>query len=259
MSKIQREYKVTNALMGADFRLTAVGSQILMQDCFAALMAKYHVAAFDLRSRSLMWIISEFCMEFKGQMPFWGDTVTVELWMSGEPAIKVHVDYRLSHGGEVFCCGDSVWAILDIESRKPVNSSDVLSAIQPTMELVLGSHRHHLDKMCNGQYSLCHRINLSDTDFNNHVTNTTYMKVAVNAMPAGYIGSHRLAAMNMRFLHESFIDQTLTCRVYDTDAAGSWFYDITDEDGVVCSRASIRFEDAGMRQENLDNLEIRKG
>lgn len=259
MSKIQREYKVTNALMGADFRLTAVGSQILMQDCFAALMAKYHVAAFDLRSRSLMWIISEFCMEFKGQMPFWGDTVTVELWMSEKPAIKVHVDYRLSHGGEVFCCGDSVWAILDIESRKPVNSSDVLSAIQPTMELVLGSHRHHLDKMCNGQYSLCHRINLSDTDFNNHVTNTTYMKVAVNAMPAGYIGSHRLAAMNMRFLHEAFIDQTLTCKVYDTDAAGSWFYDITDEDGVVCSRASIRFEDAGMRQENLDNLEIRKG
>ena len=258
MSKIQREYKVTNALMGADFRLTAVGAQILMQDCFAALMAKYHVAAFDLRSRSLMWIISEFCMEFDGQMPFWGDTVTVELWMSGKPSIKVHVDYRLSHAGKVFCSGDSVWAILEIESRKPVNSSEVLSEIQPTMEAVLGSHHHHLDKLCNERYSICHRINLSDTDFNSHVTNTTYMKVAVNAMPAGYIGNHRLAAMNMRFLHESFIDQTLTCRVYDTGVSGSWFYDITDEEGVVCSRASIRFEDAGTQQENLDNLEIRK-
>lgn len=258
MSKIRREYKVTNALMGADFRLTAVGSQILMQDCFAALMAGYHVAAFDLRSRSLMWIISEFSMEFKGRMPFWGDSVTVELWMSERPSIKVHVDYRLSHAGKVFCSGDSVWAILDIGSRKPVNSSEVLSAIQPTMELALGSHRHHLDRMCSERYSLCHRINLSDTDFNRHVTNTTYMKVAVNAMPAGYIGSHRLAAMDMRFLHESFIDQTLTCKVYDTDACGSWFYDITDGDGVVCSRASIRFEDAEAEPENLDNLEIRE-
>lgn len=259
MSKVRREYKVTNALMGADFRLTAVGTQILMQDCFAAMMAKHHVAAFDLRSRSLMWIISEFCMEFEGPMPFWGDTVTVELWMSESPAIKVHVDYTLSHAGKVFCKGDSVWAILDMESRKPVNATDVLSEIQPTSELVLGSHRHHLDRMCSERYSICHRINLSDTDFNSHVTNTTYMKVAVNAMPAGYVANHRLTAMNMRFLHESFLDQTLTCRVYDTAGEGSWFYDITDGDGVVCSRASVRFEPMENQPEDMENLEIRKG
>lgn len=259
MDTILREYKVTNALIGPDFRLTAVGTQILVQDCFAALMAKYHVAAFDLRLRSLMWIISEFSMDFTGIMPFWGDTVAVELWMSEIPSIKVHVDYRLSHAGKVFCKGDCIWAILEIDSRRPVNSLEILGNIPLNRELMLGTHRHHLEQACNEKYSFCHRINLSDTDFNSHVTNTTYMKVAKNAMPAGYIGCHRLAAMSMRFLHESFLDQVLTCKVSDTAAGDVWFYDITEESGIVCSRASIRFEPAVRCDCDLENLEIRKG
>ena len=258
MDYIKRDYKVTNALMGPDFHLTALGAQMLAQDCFAALMARYHVAAFDLRLRSLMWIISEFSMQFQGDMPYWGETVSVELRVTERPAVKVYVDYRITHKGNIFCKGDSVWAILDAGTRRPVVASGILSGMDFDDGPAGEKHRHRLPPAGASLFSHTHNTCLSDTDFNTHISNITYMRLCGNAMPPEYRSDHIVSSISILFTHESFLGQKLKCDVSATDRPDSWLYIITDTDGTVCSRALISYATVPQCTLNLDCLEIRK-
>lgn len=260
MSGINRKYRVINTVMGPDYRLTAIGSQMLVQDCFASYMAMHHHAAFDLQSQSQMWIISEFSMRFKSAMPFWGDSVDVELWLSEKPEVKVIVDYRLSSHGNVFCEGDGVWAILDIASRRPVAASEILSDMDYSRGALLGTHRHRLPKAGGQQAVFRHRAETTDTDFNGHVSNVAYIRLCKNSMPEGYWAGHKVASLDMKFTHESFLGQELSCTLSGSSEPDGWHYVITDEDGNVCCEAAAVCRPLLSEEHSadLESLEIRK-
>ncbi len=260
MNGIIRKYRVTNAVMGPDFRLTALGTQILVQDCFASYMAMFHHAAFDLRKLSLMWIISEFSMRFMHAMPFWGDSVDVELWLSEEPEVRVYVDYRLSSHGEVFCEGDGSWAILDMTSRRPARASEILSDMECRHESLMGTHRHRLVSAGDRLSEFRYRTVTTDTDFNGHVSNVAYVRICKNSMPVGYWAGHRLHSLDMKFQHESFLGQELLTTVSGSPETDSWHYVITDENGNVCSEAVAVCRPVSEECDavDLESLEIRK-
>lgn len=230
-----REYKVINATMDRDFNLSAAGAQMLAQECFASLMASHGVAAFDLRRKGQMWIISEYSMEFDGGMPFWGDSVTVELWLSEISPVKVYSDYRILHDGRVFCKGYCVWAILDIGSRRPVCASEVLSDVGVTPERLFESYRIRVPEKGAQKYESVYRTNVGDIDFNNHICNISYLEAGLDVLPDEYCSSHALKSVSMRFRHESFLGDKLVCHAYETTTDGQWFCEVVNDSGVVCS------------------------
>lgn len=236
-----REYKVINAMMGPDFHMSAAGAQMIAQECFAALMASHHVAAYDLRRRGLMWIIAEFSMRFEGVMPFWGDPVTVELWLSEKPSVKVCTDYVIRYGERTVCRGCGIWAILDINSRKPVVASEVISDIECNQELVLGTHHFRIPKSADAVDVACYQTNAGDTDFNNHICNISYLKAAVSAFSQEYRDTHALSFVNLKFRHEEFLGQKLTCTLFGTQREDDWTVSITNDEGRVCCDALFAF------------------
>lgn len=259
MRGISKDYKVTNMLMGPDFYLTDIGAQMLAQDAFASYMARHNVAAFDLAKQSKMWIISEFYMRFTDTMPFWGDTVTVESWMSEKPAVKVFIDYRLSHRGRVFAQGYAIWAILDIVSRRPVVSTDILSSIECVPELTLDSHRHRIKCGSDSLFTYSHVANNGNTDFNGHVSNITYLKMCNNAMPMDYISTHRMVSADVKFVRESFLGQELQCKVFAGTGPDNWTYMILNGDGLINCEAAASFVKSAGNVVDYDKLEIRNG
>ena len=121
MDKYRKKYTVTSAQMDADFRLSVAGIAQLFQDCYASYMAYYECAAFDLRKKGLMWIITDFTFQIPGPLPMWGDCMEIELWLSARPSVKVACDYRFINKGRTVIEGTSNWAILETESRQPVS------------------------------------------------------------------------------------------------------------------------------------------
>lgn len=256
----RKEYMVVNSVMDSQFRLSAKGMQLIAQDCFASMMAQHHVAAFDLQQRGLMWILSEFHMIFSGQTPFWGETLTVEAWLAEKPTVKVHIGYRLVYKGQEFASGDSDWAILDVESRKPVLASKILQELEAATG-VPAPVRHRIPKSDSPMPILLeHRAVQSDTDFNLHVSNITYMRMALDAVPHAYWQGHSLERLTLTFVHESFLGSMLHCRasVLEND---QWLMELSLEDGTVCSRALAEFAEK-TASESMDvasaDLEIRK-
>ena len=242
MHRFIKQYPVTNAVMDSDFRLSLYGASLIFQDGFAAYMARYKRAAFDLKELGKMWIISEFSLRFSGIQPFWGETIDLELWISDRPNVKVCADFRMSTGGRVFAEGNSVWAVLDIATRKPQVVTDLLSMVEAEDGLALGVRRMPSPAPERLDHEYVHLTNRSDMDFNMHVTNVSYVSASQDALPWEYVSSRRLESYSIHFLHESFIGDELRCLVYDTSEADGWRVDIITHD-CVCCKAYLKFAD----------------
>lgn len=242
MTKFHKQYPVTNAIMGSDFRLSLYGASVVFQDGFAAYMARYKRAAFDLKEIGKMWIISEFSFRFTGIQPFWGEPIDLDLWISERPCVKVCADFRMSSNGRVFAEGNSVWAVLDIETRKPQVVTELLSMIEVDSELALGARRMPAPAPGSLDHEYVHLTNRSDMDFNMHVSNVAYVSASQDALPWEYLSARQLASYSIHFIHESFIGDELRCQVYTAQEPDSWNIDICSR-GRVCCKASLKYRD----------------
>ena len=242
MSRFIKQYPVTNAIMDSDFRLSLYGASLVFQDGFAAYMARYKRAAFDIKELGKMWIITEYSFRFTGIQPFWGETIDLELWISDSPCVKVYADFRMSTNGRVFAEGNSVWAILDIATRKPQVVKDFLSMIEVEDELALGVRRTSSPSPEALDHEYVHLTNRSDMDFNMHVSNVGYVAASQDALPWEYLCGRQLETFTIHFIHESFIGDELLCRVFSTSQADAWEIDMVSR-GSVCCKASLKYRE----------------
>ncbi len=240
MERFIKRYPVTNAIMDSEFRVSLFGVSLVFQDGFAAYMARYKRAAFDLKEIGKMWIISEFSLRFSGRGPFWGESVDLELWISEKPAVKVYADFRLSSGGRVFAEGNSVWAVLDIATRKPQVVTQLLSMVEVEDELALGVRRVSVPRSGPLDHEYVHLTNRSDMDFNRHVSNVAYVAASEDALSWEYLSGRRLVGYTAHFLHESFIGDELRCQVFATDSPEVWNVEMSALRRVCC-RVSMEY------------------
>ncbi len=242
MDKYRKRYTVTSAQMDADFKMSARGVAQLFQDCFASYMATYRCAAFDLRERRMMWIISDFTFSIAGPLPLWGDSMDIELWLPDEPEFKVPCDYRFIRNGRTVIEGTSNWAILDIATRQPVPARSVLERQQIISEHAVERRRPRFTFPSVEPQTYEHLTNSSDTDFNSHISNLTYLTVALDALPVEYVKSHCIARVSMRFLHESFLGDRLKVMFAENgNATDSWSFRMENGKDETCCQACIEF------------------
>ena len=77
-----------------------------------------------------------------------------------------------------------------------------------------------------------HRATRLDLDFNFHVSNRSYISIALLTMPDEVLTSQTLASLTVHWLHETYLDDTLTCSMSHT-ADGSYLHTLTNTEGVV--------------------------
>ena len=258
MKILKQQYNVLNSMMDPEFRLTPGSLISLTQDIFARYCSAYWCGAFDLREKNRMWIINDFTFRITDAMPFWTESIDVETWFSEKPAIKLRQDYRLSQNGKVFAIGDCTWAVLDMESRKPLAASDVLPEFELHEEIVLGTHRHRFPQKTEPLLTYRHMTNNNDKDFNYHVTNVSYANICLGALPEDYLSSHELHEFSIKFLQETFIGQELQCQVSRTATPNLWTYDITSDGATLACQAYAQYGEPYSREGILDrNLPFR--
>ena len=83
-----------------------------------------------------------------------------------------------------------------------------------------------------------HRATRLDLDFNFHVSNRSYVGLALLTMPDEVLSRHTLTALTVHWLHETYLDDMLTCRMSRT-ADGDYLHTLTNDEGVtVCELLS---------------------
>ena len=217
------------------YRLKPISSIMYFQDAFARFCATKAMAAYDLFKLNQYWVVAGINMEFTCNMPFWSEEIKVEVWFSEINKLKMYVDFNILHNNQIFAKGNSLWFLIDKESKRPIKTDLIAQKFEVVNEFTLGEHKKFVLPETKEVYKkITHKNSLSDIDFNNHVNNKSYINLAQMTAPVEYRQSHILKNLSIKFNKETFLDDILTCTTNKTEINNTYTHIIEKDSVSVC-------------------------
>ena len=239
MKVFSETYKVLGSDIDIQYRITPNAVLHYFQDSFARMVSSGHLAAFDIIKKDLIWLITEFDLNCKGERPLWSENIRVEISFSKITPIRMYAGFRiLDCRDRVFAEGCSVWVVINAVTKRPFVFKNMLenAGFSENGEPFKGiAPQIKAEKSL--QKTAEHTVNISDLDFNGHVCNRSYLRFAMNTAPLEYLNRYKPERIHVKFVREAFLNEVLTCAVnkYDTEK-DIFSHEITGEGGKpVCN------------------------
>ena len=226
------------------YRLTSNALLMYFQDSFARLMTIHNVAAFDIVKQRRMWVITEVQMDIQPTVTYWSEDFTVELWVSELTSLRIYCDFRIvrKDNEQLIASGTSQWNILNLDTKRLETTGFLADKLVVVPELMTVSHKKvRFPKAQSCDMQMEHRATRLDLDFNFHVSNRSYVSIAMLTMPEEVLASQTLSSLTVHWLRETYLDETLTCRMSRTDD-GCYLHMLTNEEGVVVCELLSRWQ-----------------
>ena len=230
-------YSITAADMDTAYRMTANAVLLYYQDCWARYMSSLHFAAFDLVHQNRMWVISEFNAWWEEQEAYWSQDIIVRVWNSELTGLRLYAEFQMTKpDGTPIAHGYGCWTLLDIESHRPT----AISELGVDDLRLYGDTKHGKIRIPAGQQMLHeveHRVNPINLDFNGHVNNRTYLNIAMQSAFSYQLSADsrplRLKSLTIRWMRETFLGDTLVCRLWQTEQPNAYLHVISKDDAAV--------------------------
>ena len=214
--KYRHAYTSTASDITPLYRVTPNALLMYFQDSFARMMTVHHFAAFDIVKQHRMWVITEVQLDIQPAVTVWSEEFTVELWVSELTSLRIYCDFRIvrKDNGQLIASGTSQWNILNLDTKRLETTEFLADKLTVVPELMTGSHKKiRFPKAQAVDMQMEHRATRLDLDFNFHVSNRSYVSIALLTMP-------------------DEVDETLTCRMSRLDD-GRYLHMLTNTEGVV--------------------------
>lgn len=235
--KYKRRYNVTSADIYKDYRISAHAVLLYFQESFARFMACLQLGAFDLVKENKMWVITEMSADMAPVDTFWGDDIEVTIWVSEISLLRIYADYYIVNRrtGERVVSGSSSWSLMNAETRHLEPTDVVAKKITVDPEMMVETHRKmRFPKDGELRTQIVHKVNRTDVDFNMHVNNRSYLKIAMITSSDRFIAQNRARKMVIHWLHETYLDEMLTCSLLQVGDS-TYLHKLTKEDGTVAA------------------------
>lgn len=187
-----------------------------------------NVAVPHLNAEGKSWVITRTIMDIYSY-PKWPEVLKVK---TGIPFAKSYFAPRAvlaydSNLSPVFSA-KSMWAVIDMESRMPLKMAEISQKIGPVTYtdgpfIECGKRTPKLDTELMAQrpvlssYRPEHKF--FDTDINGHVNNIVYLRWMLESMPFDYLKSHNPSYIDINWLHEVHMTDSIEVSVYVLDEA----------------------------------------
>lgn len=244
MENYQQSYLILASDMDITYHITPNAIMLYFQDCFARFLTSKRLAAFDIIKKNLIWVISDFELNFIEERPLWSSEIKVNIRFREISSIRIYVDYWISDkNDEVFAEGTSTWAIINSITKRPFGAQEMLEA---SGIISSGEAKKPAPIPNTDHKELCkeiqHQVNVTDLDFNGHVCNRTYLSISMGTLPLEFIKKYSPRYMHIKFVRESFFGETLTCKVSKDENLNNW-YDIVNGKGKDICNVYVEWED----------------
>jgi acyl-ACP thioesterase len=233
--KYRHTYTSTASDITPLYKLTPNALLMYFQDSFARLMTIHGLAAFDIVKQRRMWVITEVQIDVQPTVTYWSEDFTVELWVSELTSLRIYCDFRIvrKDNEKLIASGTSQWNILNLDTKRLEPTDFLADKLTVVPELMTASHKKvRFPKPQSVEMQMDHRATRLDLDFNFHVSNRSYVSIALLTMPDEVLASQILSSLTVHWLHETYLDDTLSCRMSRTDD-DSYLHTLTNSEGVV--------------------------
>ena len=255
--KYRHTYTATASDITPLYRLTPNAMLMYFQDSFARLMTIHNLAAFDIVRQRRMWVITEVRIDIRPTVTYWSEDFTVEIWVSELTPLRIYCDFRIvrstsparqlsqegkTYDEQVIASGTSQWNILNLDTKRLEATDFLADRLTVVPEMMTAGHkkiRFPRAQACDMQTE--HRATRLDLDFNFHVSNRSYISIALLTMPGEVLATQALSSLTVHWLHETYLGDTLTCRMSRT-GDGSFLHTLANAEGTVVCELMSRWQ-----------------
>lgn len=189
----------------------------MMQEIEDGQCEDFGIGQAFLKEMNLTWLYVNAYYAFNREFPRLGEDVILETWMHQAKGIRFLREnaYYTSEG--LWGSSSGEWLLVDRDTRKPAKPQDVIEA----GNLVLPETQRSALKRPSGmrrlragtvrpedEPSLKYTVQTQDIDLNEHLHNTIYIELMMQAIKT-WAGPHVFRACQFSFLQEVFLDECL--------------------------------------------------
>ena len=234
MKQIER-YRVT--IHDTDVNNIASASAVLryMQEAAHMQFETQHPTLSELRQEGKAFILSKLNMSV--YQPIYGyDIITAETWPCESKGVSFNRCSRILRDGNIVAELSSVWALVDINTRKLLRVTDLDWDVttEPPLELDYPA-RIRIPKDIQLALVGERLILYSDLDLNEHMNNTNYPDMLCDYLPS-MIGK-RVISISISYASELHNGESVKMYVGEND--GVYYIRVIKENGTVGAEAEI--------------------
>lgn len=225
----------------AERRVRITQMLVYMQETSNAHLEDCGISLDRLRDeKHLAFILSKIRMKIYAPL-YAFENIEVQTWTCKGHGFSIPRFYRILRDGELIADADTVWALVDVDTKRIV-SEDALSGIydfenENTVPLDLPL-RFKLPKDKSVSSIGMRRIVYSDLDYNRHMNNTKYPDMLCDFIPATDVG--RIRGVFLSYLGEAAFGDTLDVRHLFSEK--THYFRTVNQDGKVCLEAELILE-----------------
>lgn len=219
-------------------------SQILM---YMQETANIHLKANELDldrlrdERGLAFLLSRISIRVYAQL-YAHEEIDVQTWICDGQGLGFVRCFRIFRNEEIVAEAVSVWALMDLESRKLLRNDQFSYPFAGDAQLSLDIPvRFRVPAISDMEIAGERKIVYSDVDYNGHMNNTKYPDMLCDFTP-GMMG-RQVVGVVLSYLHEAAFGKTLT--VYRKDLGEEHLFRTVDESGNTCLEAKLYTEPIG--------------
>jgi len=158
------------------------------------------------------WVLSRLAIEMN-EMPQAYERFTIDTWVDSVMRFFTSRNFRVSVGGTVCGYGKSIWAMIDTDSRQPVDilavrdglikqyiETETACPIDKSSRVKMGEAARQIGSIA---------TNYSDVDINGHVNSVKYIEHVLDLWPLDWYRRHRVKRFEIAYVAESHCGDVL--------------------------------------------------
>ncbi len=236
-------YPIRSYEVDARGRLTIPALCNYLQESAGLHARQLGVSVDQLRREGMTWFLWRLHLRI-GELPAWGETVTIETWPAelGKPfAIR---DFRLLAGDREIGLATSAWLLMDIVKKRPIRRFPArIRDLHPEAPRRALPDPFHRLPACEDPDTVCDfGLRRGDLDLNGHLNHVAAIAAMLEPVPAETFDRRRLEALEVEFRGEGRYGEALQarCRQQELEAQHAL---VRKSDGKELARARSRWRE----------------
>ncbi len=217
----QEDYTVRAYDIDAHKRMTAPALLRILNEAAMQHVLKLKLSVLDLEPHQIGWVLLQLEIHIN-HLPVLGERIQIRTTPSGfERAFTYRDYYVLDEDGNVLAKGSTTWILMNIETRRPTRIPDWITVRMPEMprpDDCLERPGSALSAMDSVDFQQSHRVGWYDLDFNWHLSNTHYLGLLLDSVPASFLRDHFPSKLLIHYKLEAQLEDELVSETKEISA-----------------------------------------
>ncbi|MEM8909996.1 MAG: acyl-ACP thioesterase domain-containing protein [Bacteroidota bacterium] len=203
--RYEERYAIRTYEIDSSQRITIPALVTLMQETAMQQVIKLNVSLWDLEALNMSWVMMRMQLKIT-QLPRLGQTLRITTNPAGFEKFFTYRDYRVyNEQDELIATAASTWLMMDTVKRRMTRIPAFILKYEPPTDLPFLPRPYNklLPIQTPYQRQTDFKVNWHDLDFNEHLSNVSYIRWMVESMEDDFLRRGQLRQLDLFFRSEA--------------------------------------------------------